>query len=66
MGVPHNFHLRNGDGRPDLTTHYDVDERVVSREEDFDGDGDVDVITHYENGRLARKELLGEPTTATP
>ena len=59
-------HDRNGDGRPDLTTHYDAEERVVRREEDADGDGNIDVISYYENGRLARKELLGDPATATP
>jgi len=59
-------HDRDGDGHPDLTTHYDAQEQVVRREEDSDGDGNVDVIIHYENGRLARKELLGDPNTATP
>ena len=50
----------NGDGRPDVTEHYDARQKVSRREEDRDHDGRIDVISHYENGRLARRELLGD------
>ena len=55
-----------GDGRPDLTNHYDARQRVSRREEDTDHDGAVDVISHFEDGRLARRELLGGPDAARP
>jgi hypothetical protein len=55
----------DGDGRPDVTNHYDANQKVSRREEDTDHDGAVDLISHYENGRLARRELLGD-ATATP
>ena len=56
---------RDGDGRPDIVTHYDEDERITRREEDVDRDGAIDVISHYVDGRLARKELLDSGGRAT-
>lgn len=55
----------DGDGRADVIRYYDANEHVARREEDTDHDGSVDVISHFENGRLARRELLGD-ATATP
>ncbi len=55
----------NGDGRPNITNHFDANERVARREEDTNLDGAIDVISHYEKGRLARRELLSGAGTAT-
>ena len=50
----------DGDGQAEVTLHYDAASQVTRRDEDTDGDGQVDVISHYEDGRLARRELLGD------
>ncbi len=49
---------QDGDGRVDRVTLYDGSERIVQRDEDQDGDGLIDTRSYYENGRLARRELL--------
>ncbi|MCP5060597.1 MAG: hypothetical protein GY937_28205 [bacterium] len=50
----------NGDGRIDRVTLYDGEQRIRQRDEDQDGDGLIDTRSYYENGRLARRELLEE------
>ena len=51
---------RRQDGKPDVFEHYEgrgPDMRIVRKEEDVNGDGKVDVVSHYEDGRLSRKEI---------
>jgi hypothetical protein len=36
----------------------------VRQEEDRDRDGGLEVVSHYEAGRLVRRELLDVPTLA--
>ena len=48
--------------RPDVSV-FDEDEGPIfmqAQDDDTDLDGNIDVISHYEGGRLARKELLGD------
>jgi len=37
---------------------------VYRRDEDSDGDGAVDIRSHYEGGRLSRRELLTDEALA--
>ena len=37
-----------------------LDGQIASREEDLDYDGVPDVISHYEGGKLVRKEVRSE------
>ena len=48
-----------------MINHYDAAEQITRREEDVDRDGAIDVISHYENGRLARKEILSDADRAS-
>jgi hypothetical protein len=50
----------DGDGQRDVATHYDAARRITLVEEDTPGDGTFDVISHYDEGRLSRRELLGD------
>jgi tetratricopeptide (TPR) repeat protein len=47
----------DGDGRIDLRDAFDPEGRVAVREEDLDGDGEIDLVTHYEGGKLTRREV---------
>ena len=47
-----------GNGRPDVIVYFDDREQIVRRAEDTDHDGRIDVISHYQNGRLSRRELM--------
>lgn len=47
----------NGDGSLDTFDRLDAEGRVTLREEDTDGDGQIDVRSHYQAGRLVRREL---------
>ena len=40
------------------------DEQLLRREEDRDKDGGLEVVSHYEAGRLVRRELLDVPALA--
>jgi hypothetical protein len=44
-------------------TLYDDAERARERGDDLDGDGLVDARSFYENGKLARRELIDEAVT---
>ncbi len=52
---------KNGDGRPNLFEDYQPNAegkaQIVRREEDVNADGDIDVTSHYENGKLVRREV---------
>jgi hypothetical protein len=56
------------DGKPDIIEYYAgtaPGSMVIERkEEDTDGDGQVDVVAYYENGKLARKEILKAKSAA--
>ncbi|MBW1845027.1 MAG: hypothetical protein JRJ05_11845 [Deltaproteobacteria bacterium] len=54
----------NGDGQADEILYYDSNEKLLRREEDRDKDGGLEVVSHYEAGRLVRRELLEAPTLA--
>jgi tetratricopeptide (TPR) repeat protein len=55
----------NADGRLDVFDRLDAEGRVALREEDVDGDGEIDVRSHYERGKLVRRELA-RPELARP
>jgi len=49
-----------GSGKPDRWIYYDPSqsgEVIIREEQDLNGDGFVDIWSHYENGRLARRDL---------
>jgi hypothetical protein len=48
---------RDADGRLDTFDRLDAQGGVALREEDLDGDGVIDVRSHYERGKLVRREL---------
>jgi hypothetical protein len=54
----------NGDGQPDSIFYYDSNEKLLRQEEDRDRNGSLEVVSHYENGRLVRRELLDVPALA--
>ena len=47
----------DGDGRLDTFDRLAADGSLALREEDLDGDGEIDVRSHYEDGKLKRREL---------
>ena len=47
----------DGDGRLDIFDRLDAKGELAVREEDLDGDGEIDVRSHYEDGKLKRREL---------
>ena len=52
--------ISNGSGRTDRWIYYDTSQNgeiVLREEQDLNGDGIIDVWSHYENGRLARRDL---------
>ena len=48
---------RDGDGQLDTFDRLDADGSLAVREEDLDGDGEIDVRSHYQDGKLRRREL---------
>jgi hypothetical protein len=57
-------HDINGDGQLDAILYFDGNEQLVRREEDRDKDGSLEIVSHYESGRLVRRELLDAPALA--
>jgi hypothetical protein len=65
-GRPHQeWRDTNGDGRFDTFDRFDaeaaVEGELAVRAEDRDGDGELDVRSFYRDGRLVRREWLGDP-----
>jgi tetratricopeptide (TPR) repeat protein len=49
---------RDGDGRFEIISHFDVDGALVLREEDLNGDGKIDVRTTYRSGRMVKRSIM--------
>jgi hypothetical protein len=47
----------NHDGKPDMFEYNDASGQLRRREADYDDNGIVNSIEHYENGKLAQREL---------
>jgi hypothetical protein len=47
----------NHDGKPDMFEYFDATGQLRRREADYDDNGVVNSIEHYENGKLAQREL---------
>jgi tetratricopeptide (TPR) repeat protein len=56
----------DADGVLDTFDRLDAQGHVVLREQDLDADGAIDARSHYEQGRLVRRELLDAGAETTP